>query len=158
MQFHIMRNYKILAVLLFSVISFFGNAQGEDQLNLDKNIALQSYDIVSYFILDTPLKGKEEFQAKQNGATYYFANAKNKETFLNNPTNYPVVYGGWCAYAMGKSGKKIPIDPLTYKIIDGELYLFYNKYLTNTLEKWNEDEKSLHQKADENWLEIIKQK
>lgn len=153
-----MKIFRILVLVLFSCLSFLGNAQEKEHLNLDKNIALDSYDLVSYFKLDKPLKGKKEFQLKHNGVLYYFSSDENRTAFENNPKAYEVVYGGWCAYAMGKNGKKVGVDPLTFKIIDGKLYLFYNKYLTNTLEKWNDDEKQLHEKADKNWLEIIKPK
>lgn len=151
-----MKNFRILILSVFVFLSLIGNAQEANHLNLDKNIALDSYDLLSYFTMDKPLKGKKEFQFKYNGAQYYFSSEENRAAFENNPKAYEVVYGGWCAYAMGKNGEKVAIDPLTYKIIDGKLYLFYNKYFTNTLEKWNNDEIQLKDKADKNWLEIIK--
>ena len=61
------------------------------------------------------------------------------------------MYGGYCAYAMGFDGSLVEIDPETYKIIDGKLYLFYNAYFNNTKTKWDKDEKSLKAKADSNW-------
>ena len=75
--------------------------------------------------------------------------------FDENPTRFLPQYGGWCAYAMGDSGEKVKIDPETFKIIDGKLYLFYNFYFTNTLTKWNRDESNLKQKADQNWKKVI---
>ena len=36
------------------------------------------------------------------------------------------------AYAMGDSGKKVGVDPGTFKIINGRLYLFYNAFFNNT--------------------------
>lgn len=151
-----MKNFKTLFLILFTGLSYTGFTQEAVHLNLNKNIALDSYDLVSYFKMEKPLKGKVEFKVRHNGGTYLFANAENKKAFENNPEEYPVIYGGWCAYAMGENGAKVDIDPLTYKIINGELYLFYNKYFINTLEKWNENEKELHQQADKNWQEIIK--
>jgi len=62
-------------------------------------------------------------------------------------------YGGWCAYAMGKDGSKLKIDPETFKIINGKLYVFYNKFFNNTLKSWNKDDQ-LHQQADANWQKI----
>ncbi len=69
---------------------------------------------------------------------------------------YEPQYGGWCAYAMGNSGEKVEVDPETYKIVDGKLYLFYNKYFTNTLKSWNKDEAKLKSKADESWKNFYK--
>ena len=43
------------------------------------------------------------------------------------------------------------IDPETFKVADDKLYLFYNKFFTNTLPKWNSDEADLKAKADNNW-------
>ena len=57
---------------------------------------------------------------------------------------------------MGDYGKKVEIDPETFKIVDGKLYLFYNAYFNNTLKSWNKDEKNLKAKADKNWSTLIK--
>ena len=64
---------------------------------------------------------------------------------------------GWCAYAMGAKGEKVEVDPETFKIVDGKLYLFYNKFFNNTLESWNKDEARLRSNADKNWSKIIQQ-
>lgn len=72
-----------------------------------------------------------------------------------SPEKYEPAYGGWCAYAMGETGEKVKIDPETYKIVDGKLFLFYNFWGNNTLEDWNENEKSLKSKADQNWKKIV---
>ena len=61
---------------------------------------------------------------------------------------------GWCAYAMGAKGEKVSIDPETFKIINGKLYLFYNSYFNNTLKSWNKNEPTLKAKADVNWKRI----
>ncbi len=52
---------------------------------------------------------------------------------------------------MGSYGDKVSINPKTYKITNGKLYLFYNRFFNNTLEDWNKDEKGLKDKADVNW-------
>jgi hypothetical protein len=52
---------------------------------------------------------------------------------------------------MGKDGSKVEVDPGTFKIIDGKLYLYYNKIFNNTLKSWNKDEVNLKSKADVNW-------
>ena len=65
-------------------------------------------------------------------------------------------YGGWCAYAMADKGEKVSINPKTFEIRDGKLYLFYNSWGTNTLDLWKkENVKGLQKKADQNW-ELIK--
>ena len=71
------------------------------------------------------------------------------------PEKYEPAYGGWCAYAMGNSSEKVEVDPETFKIIGGKLYLFYNFYFNNTLKSWNKNETGLKTKADGNWNKFI---
>ena len=63
--------------------------------------------------------------------------------FASNPAKYEPQYGGWCAYAMGHDGSKVEVDPETFKIINGKLFLFYNRFFNNTLKTWNQDESKL---------------
>jgi len=51
---------------------------------------------------------------------------------------------------MGELGEKVRIDPETFKIVNGKLYLFYNFFFNNTLKDWNDNEKHLKSKADKN--------
>lgn len=128
------------------------------QFNLENKVAIQGYDPVAYFKLNKALPGKKEISTKYKSVLYYFSSKENLELFSKNPSNYEPQYGGWCAYAMGNSGEKVEINPETFKIIDGKLYLFYNAYFTNTLKSWNKNEKSLKSKADNNWNAIVQKK
>ena len=56
---------------------------------------------------------------------------------------------------MGETGEKVKIDPETYKIIEGKLYLFYNFWGNNTLTDWNKNEKPLKIKGDQNWKKFV---
>jgi len=56
---------------------------------------------------------------------------------------------------LGLKAQKVKVEPETYKIIDGKLYLFYNFGFTNTLKFWNKDEANLLPLADRNWEAII---
>lgn len=76
---------------------------------------------------------------------------KNKDLFAAAPVKYEPQYGGWCAYAMGAKGEKVSVDPETFKITDGKLFLFYNRFFTNTLKDWNKDENNLKINADKSW-------
>ncbi|MGZ5247416.1 MAG: YHS domain-containing (seleno)protein [Flavitalea sp.] len=137
-------------------------AQSENRVKIfnvsDKQIAIQGYDPVAYFNKGMAEKGKSEFSSTYQGITYYFTSQANKSIFLLNPVKYEPQYGGWCAYAMGATGGKVVVDPKTFKIVNGHLFLFYNKYFNNTLKSWNEDEKNLHAKADKNWEKLLKKK
>lgn len=154
-----MKNQLILFLIVFVSISSF--AQNEvkriEQFNIEKNnVAVQGYDVVSYFKQSKAVKGKKELALSYEGVVYYFSTQANKDAFKKNPTSYEPQYGGWCAYAMGNSGDKVEIDPETFKIIDGKLYLFYNAFFNNTMKSWNKDEANLKKKADANWKNILK--
>lgn len=149
---------KRILIFLVAFISVATFAQNESkrivEYNLEKKVAIQGYDPVSYF-KGKPLKGKKEISAIFQGVIYIFSTQANKEIFIKNPSSYEPQFGGWCAYAMGNSAEKVKIDPETFKILDGKLYLFYNAYFNNTLKYWNKDEANLKKKADVNWKKII---
>lgn len=151
---------KKLAIVVLVLISMFSFAQNDakriSQYNLENKMAILGYDPVGYFAQGKAIKGKKEILTSYQGVTYKFSSAENKEMFLKNPSKYEPQYGGWCAYAMGSAGEKVEINPETFKIIDGKLYLFYNAYFNNTLKSWNKDEVNLKVKADNNWKKFYK--
>lgn len=123
--------------------------------NLEKGIAINGYDPVSYFLDGKAQKGTEKNALYHQGVTYWFTSSGNKELFKKNPAKYEPAYGGWCAYAMGAKGEKVEVDPETFKVIDGRLFLFYNKFFNNTLLSWNKEEQSLKAKAEVNWNKFL---
>jgi YHS domain-containing protein len=142
--------------LLVSLLFFLGTlvfAQNS-HINQKNGIANSGYDVVSYFS-GKATEGSSKFAVKYQGINYYFQNAQNKAKFQQDPIKYLPQYGGYCAFAMGDSGEKVSVNPKTYKITNGKLYLFYNKFLSNTLTGWNKDEKNLKVKADKNWKNLI---
>jgi YHS domain-containing protein len=151
---------KSLIYLLISFISLTTFAQNETKrianFNLESRLGIQGYDPVAYFKQGKAVKGKKDLTAAYEGVTYTFSMPINKAIFLKNPSGYEPQFGGWCAYAMGDSGTKVEINPQTFKIVDGKLFLFYNAYFNNTLKSWNRDEANLKSKAESNWKKTIK--
>lgn len=151
---------RVIVLLLIAVASsalFAQNASKKaSEYNLENKAAIQGYDPVSYFKQNKAIKGEKEISVTYDGVIYQFSSTANKEIFLKSPASFEPQYGGWCAYAMGSSGDKVEINPETFKIIDGKLYLFYNAYFNNTLKSWNKEEASLKIKADANWKKINK--
>ena len=147
----------ILTALLLVTASFIW-AQTDDarkkNFNVKKSIILEGYDAVSYFD-NKPKEGKAAFQYTHKGIIYLFADQANLTRFKAAPEKYEPAYGGWCAYAMGETGEKVKIDPETYKIVEGKLYLFYNFWGNNTLTDWNKNEKPLKIKGDQNWKKFV---
>jgi YHS domain-containing protein len=141
-----MKNLMFLFVLGFQ----FGFSQTIDYYT-KKGYVAQGYDVVSYFNNEA-VEGDSKFSVTLDGVKYKFTSQDHLDLFKTNPEKYIPQYGGYCAYAMGESGKKVGIDPKTFEIRDGKLYLFYNAWGTNTLELWLEnDVKGLQKKADQNW-------
>ena len=149
---------KTILALLFAVGLLQGFAQGDairqKHFNVKKNVAIDGYDPVSYFD-GKPMEGEAEIKLTHKGVIYQFGTQANLGKFKANPEKYEPAYGGWCAYAMGTSGEKVKIDPETYKILEGKLYLFYNFWGNNTLTDWNKTEKKLKAAADISWKKII---
>ena len=150
-------HYVFLAFLLL----IFGSVEAQTatrtkHFNTEKGLAIKGYDPVAYFIQNKPVKGNPQITVSYDGITYFFTSIANKEAFQKDYKKYEPQYGGWCAYAMGSSGEKVEIDPETFKIVDGKLYLFYHTWVNNTLTKWNKQEAKLKSDADKNWLLIFK--
>jgi YHS domain-containing protein len=149
------KEFLLMAVLILSTATSFSQdatAVRKKHFNLSKSgLAIDGYDPVAYFKNNKAIEGKKEFAVNHQGAVYYFSSTENKDAFIKNPSVYEPQYGGWCAYAMGKNGEKVNVDPETFKIINGKLYLFYNRFFNNTLTSWNKDETNLKTKADANW-------
>jgi YHS domain-containing protein len=113
--------------------------------------AIDGYDPVAYFKAGKAVEGRKEFSYNYNGITYRFASAENLKAFQKEPSLYEPQYGGWCAYAMGHDGSKVSVDPESFRILDGKLYLFYNSVFNNTRKTWMQSEPQLKRKADANW-------
>ncbi|MDX2048911.1 MAG: YHS domain-containing (seleno)protein [Chitinophagaceae bacterium] len=152
---------KLVLMLLPAFAAYITCAQDATALrkkhfNLSKGVAIEGYDPVAYFTQNKAIEGKKEMAFAFEGATYYFSSEQNREEFKKHPSKYEPAYGGWCAYAMGAEGDKVDINPQTFKIVNGKLNLFYNKYFNNTLTKWNKDEVALKAKAEQNWQKTFR--
>lgn len=144
--------------LTFMAISHISIAQNQsydlEHYNLKNSLAIQGYDPVAYFTAGKAIEGSEKITIKNKGVTYRFSSESNKALFKTDPKKYEPQYGGYCAYAMAE-GDKVRVDPETFKVIDGKLFLFYNFRFTNTLNSWNKDEGNLLPKAGKEWSKII---
>jgi len=142
-----------LSIALSILITSMAFSQTIDY-NLRKGFIAEGYDVVAYFN-NKAIEGSKEYTTSYERAKYKFSSQENLNTFLKNPEVYTPQYGGYCAYAIATKSKKVGIDPETFEIRDGKLYLFYNSWGNNTLEKWTKnDVKGLQEKADLNWEAI----
>ncbi|NER14603.1 YHS domain-containing protein [Leptobacterium flavescens] len=144
---------KKLLLILFLGVATTAFAQ-KSHYNTKKGLAVNGYDVVAYFD-GTPAKGDKKIVSEYDGVKFSFSSQENLEKFKANPKKYVPQYGGYCAYAVAKTGKKVSINPETYEIRDGKLFLFYNSWGNNTLESWKEEgPDKLKPQADSNWKKI----
>lgn len=142
---------KKIAFILVMVVSATLFAQ---DIHTKKGYAAEGYDVVAYFS-DQALEGDKINTTTHGGVKYKFATDKNLKIFMANPEKYTPQYGGYCAYQIARKGKRVQIDPESYQIKDGKLYLFYDFLFIDTLKKWNEEGPDMMQKkADENWKKM----
>lgn len=122
-----------------------------DAANVDaKGIAIHGYDPVGYFTAGNAIMGKPEFTARHFGVTYMFSSIENLKTFTRNPEKYTPSYGGWCAYGV-RVGRKFDIDPNSFQIVNGRLFLQLN---LGTQKIWNADLEKNIEIADRLWPKI----
>ena len=138
------------AIILIACVSPLG-AQQPVHVNVDRDgLGLYGYDPVAYFVDAKPVLGSRDLTATFDGATYRFATAAHRDAFQADPRRYLPAYGGFCAYGVA-SGYKVKIDPEAWRIVEGRLYLNYDK---RTQAKWVQDIPGYIAKAEKNWPEL----
>lgn len=143
---------KLVILCLLPLISFAQNKH----FNLEDGLVAEGYDVVDYFD-NKSVKGSSKYSTTFIGLKLNFSNEQNLKKFKSNPQKFLPQYGGYCAYAMAKTGEKVSVNPKTFEIRDGKLFLFYNAFFNNTLESWREEgAERLNTQADENWKKILK--
>lgn len=161
MSFNLLQNARKLiarfvtvAVLATALLEVLPSSQAAtDPIN--KNLfgtALQGYDAVAYFKEGKPVKGQSEFRHDWMGAKWYFASATNRDEFAKSPEKYAPQYGGYCSWAVA-NGYTANIDPEAWRIVEGKLYLNYDK---SVQKKWEADIPGFIKRANENWPKLKK--
>jgi YHS domain-containing protein len=150
---------KLKSFFAVAIIALLSNAVFAQTQPMDmNNLAIGGYDVVSYFTANKAMKGTKSFSATNNGVTYYFASAKNQKAFKANPAKYLPQCDGYCAWGVAEKGVKFPVNPETFKIVNGKLYLFFNGDFEgkpfNTLTEWNKNEAKLIKNVDKAWKSI----
>lgn len=144
---------KSILLVLIAFVSYNAASQQTDYYE-KKGYAVAGYDVTEYFN-NQAKKGNKKYVTPYDGTMFQFVSQENLEKFKANPEKYIPQYGGYCAYAVADKGKKISINPETYEIRDGKLYLFFNAWGNNTLESWIEEgPEKLRGQADAAWAEV----
>ena len=117
-------------------------------INVDaKGVGLKGHDPVAYFTDSRATKGKAEFMLEHRGSVFHFASAANRDAFAADAAKYAPQYGGFCAFGVA-GGYKAAIDPAAFSIVDGKLYLNYNREVQR---QWSADVPGFIARADRNW-------
>ena len=142
--------------IVLLVVAFIGLQTFAQQIDysLERGYMVEGNDITEYFN-NKVVEGNKNYTATHDGAKFKFASQANLDKFKANPGKYLPQYGGYCAYALATSSKKVDPDVETFEIRNGKLYLFYNSWGRNNKEKWLEDgpEKLIVQ-GDNNWKKV----
>ncbi len=155
--------FRITATAILALAAIAAPLQAQsstrsaDQYNITKaRLAIDGYDPVAYFPEGggKPAKGDKKFTLAHEGVEYRFTSDANRQLFIANPAKYEPAHGGWCSYAMADSGKKVEIDPKSFVIKDGRLFLFYKDIFNDTRASWLKNESELTTRADANWRKV----
>jgi hypothetical protein len=142
-----MKNFILISSLTLYSISVFGQ-----EIFSKDGVAIRGYDAVAYFTESKAVKGDDKFTFTWKNATWKFATENAREQFIADPEKFAPQFGGYCAYGMGdESGHKAPTAPDAWTIVDGKLYLNYDKDV-RTL--WKEKQDEFIDTANKNWPRV----
>lgn len=144
---------RMILILLLTCGAFSAFAVDPVNKSLIRGVAIKGYDPVAYFTMGKPVKGSDDFEHEYLNATWRFASAAHRDAFAKEPQKYMPQYGGYCAYGVSK-GYAVGVDPEAWKVVEGKLYLNYNK---DVQKAWLQDIPGRIRKADENWPKILKE-
>ncbi len=116
-------------------------------LNKTAGVTLHGYDAVAYFTDGKPMKGTGRYGYEWMGAKWLFSSTENRDRFVKSPEKYAPQYGGYCAYAVSQ-GITADIDPETWKIVEGKLYLNLSPGVARI---WEKDIPGYIANANKNW-------
>jgi YHS domain-containing protein len=148
-----------LFLLAGSVLYAASSLPLNERYNLSgESIGISGYDPVAYFPEGggKPIKGSIKISSQYEGVTYRFVSQQHKDIFDASPQKYVPLFGGWCAWAVGALAKRVDVDPLSFELRDGKLYLFYRDTDLDTRALWLKDSSNLIAKANANWKMLSK--
>ena len=144
-----MKRLLLLTALLVSAAVTY--AQKPEIFTTDGK-AIRGYDPVAFFKQSMPVKGADSLSYSWKDAQWLFSSKENMESFKANPDAFCPRYGGYCAYGTS-AGHKSPTQTETWTIVDNKLYFNDN---SKVKEMWLKDQKTLIEKADQQWPEVKK--
>lgn len=146
--------FIIVPCVVLLVVAFLGfnrifplAFQLHKPVNQKSGIAIEEYDVVSYFYNSKPVKGYAAYPYEWKGAVWLFSTQKNLETFKSSPESYEPKYGGYCTKAIS-SGFAAPANPEVWTIKDNKLFFFSSKKVKDN---FLNDSEELIKMSDKKW-------
>ncbi len=137
----------LMVVLTFGLTDPAAAESPSVNLGYFNKLAMNGYDVMTYWKGGEPKEGDPEIAADYKGATWIFVNEKNRASFLANPEAFAPQYGGYCAYAAAQ-GQVSDVDPFAWRIYGDKLYLNYSPQVRRL---WANDIDGNIAKADSLW-------
>ena len=144
----------ILTALAFAVLPFAGSTADAKEPVYQSlfGTAIDGTDPVAYFTEGRPVEGSSDITHEWNGAKWRFSSTRR--TARSSPRTRKPTRPSTAATAPGQSARAIRPRPIrnAWKIVDGKLYLNYNKSVQS---KWEQNIPGNIQAADKNWPGIV---
>ncbi|MDA7965708.1 YHS domain-containing (seleno)protein [Ruegeria sp.] len=128
-------------------------SSSEVNLGHFNGLAMNGYDVMTYWLGGDPQKGDPEITAEYNGATWVFVDEANRQAFLSDPGKFAPQFGGYCAYAASQNAVA-DVDPFAWRIWEDKLYLNYSPQVRRI---WASDIDGNIEKANGYWPDLLKQ-
>lgn len=146
------RGWWMAAALMIGLAWSMG-ALAEGRIFTRDGLAIGGTDPVAYFTQGQPVQGSPDYQLEWRDATWQFVSAEHRDRFRADPEAYAPQYGGWCAWAAAR-GEAAATIPEAWKIVDGKLYLNFNRWFQW---RWEANIPANIEAADEHWPNIFQQ-
>ena len=137
------------ALLSPLIATLTGSAAWADEPRL----SISGYDPVAYFTDGRPVQGKPDFEYFWHKLRWRFASSEHRDLFTKDPEHFAPQYDGYCAMAASAdaAAHKDTVDPESWAIVDGKLYMVHNRYW---LEEWRQRAEEYIKRADANWQTV----
>ncbi|WP_420583643.1 YHS domain-containing (seleno)protein [Ruegeria sp.] len=142
-----------LAVTVTAFAAFSAPAQAAEELNVTADgIAMDGFDVISYFDAHKPAKGVPEYSVDYRGATWLFSTEENRDKFAADPASFEPKYNGWCSNAVSK-GYSADVDFVNgWAVINGGLHLFWAE---GTKHNFLSEVTAKQVRAEDNWPTVL---
>ena len=139
-----------LLLLAGSGLACASDARTAFNLGHFNGLAMNGYDVMTYWRGGDPQRGNEAFRHDYAGASWIFVSAANRDAFAASPQKFAPEYGGYCAYAAAQ-GSLADVDPYAWRIWNDRLYLNYSPQVRRI---WASDIDTNIAKGDANWASL----